>query len=132
MVDLGSWKVFYCVSPVSEEVKLVTQGPYQYIRHPAYTDSLLAFAGIPLAIGTWSGVIVAIIVSWVVHQYRIRVEEEALQEAFGSEYEEYKKKTWELFPGFWQPVMISNVLNRAPTRSTSEFLKIDSLDYMKI
>jgi hypothetical protein len=28
------------------------------------------------------------------------VEEEALQAAFGSEYEEYKKITWKLFPGF--------------------------------
>jgi protein-S-isoprenylcysteine O-methyltransferase Ste14 len=24
----------------------------------------------------------------------------ALHEAFGSEYEEYKKRTWKLFPGF--------------------------------
>lgn len=38
---------------VSEKAKLVTQGPYMYIRHPSYTGILLTFIGIPLAIGTW-------------------------------------------------------------------------------
>jgi protein-S-isoprenylcysteine O-methyltransferase Ste14 len=85
---------------IREKAKLVTQGPYKYIRHPAYTGSLLSFTGVPLAIGTWSGAVIAVIVCWTVHLYRIRVEEEALQEAFDSEYEEYKKKTWKLFPGF--------------------------------
>jgi hypothetical protein len=60
----------------------------------------LTFAGIPLAIGTWSGALVAIIISMIAYQYRIRIEEDALQEAFGSEYEEYKKRTWKLLPGF--------------------------------
>jgi len=36
----------------------------------------------------------------IAYQYRIRIEEEALSEAFGAEYDEYKKKTWKLFPGF--------------------------------
>ncbi len=85
---------------IREKAMLVTQGPYKYIRHPAYTGSLLTFTGVPLTIGTWLGAIVVIIVCWTVHQYRIHVEEEALQEAFGSEYEEYKKRTWKLFPGF--------------------------------
>jgi protein-S-isoprenylcysteine O-methyltransferase Ste14 len=60
----------------------------------------LTFTGIPLAIGTWSGVFFAIIVSMIVYQYRIHIEGWALLEAFGSEYEEYKIRTWKLFPGF--------------------------------
>ena len=85
---------------VHDNAKLVTEGPYKYIRHPAYTGGFLTFSGIPLAIGTWSGVLVAIVVSMIAYLYRIRIEEEALQTAFGSEYEEYKKRTWKLFPGF--------------------------------
>ena len=85
---------------VRDKAKLVTQGPYKYIRHPSYTGGFLTFAGIPLAIGTWTGALVAIIVSIIAYQYRIRIEEDALQEAFGSEYEEYKKRTWKLLPGF--------------------------------
>lgn len=92
-------KYFTVRVQVSENAKLVTEGPYKYIRHPAYTGGFLVFTGIPLAIGTWSGALVAIIVSIIAYQYRISIEEEALQEAFGSEYEEYKKSTWKLFPG---------------------------------
>jgi protein-S-isoprenylcysteine O-methyltransferase Ste14 len=85
---------------VRDNAKLVTQGPYKYIRHPSYTGGYLTFVGIPLAIGTWTGALVTIVVSMIAYLYRIRIEEEALQEAFGSEYEEYKKGTWKLFPGF--------------------------------
>jgi protein-S-isoprenylcysteine O-methyltransferase Ste14 len=93
-------KYFTVRIQVSDNAKLVTEGPYKYIRHPAYTGGFLTFAGIPLAIGTWSGALVAVIVSMIAYQYRIRIEEEALKEAFGSEYEEYKKRTWKLLPGF--------------------------------
>ena len=85
---------------VRKNAKLITQGPYKYIRHPSYTGSLLTFAGIPLAVGTWLGALIVLIIRLIAVQYRIRVEEEALQAAFGSEYEEYKKRTWKLFPGF--------------------------------
>jgi protein-S-isoprenylcysteine O-methyltransferase Ste14 len=85
---------------VSEEATLVTKGPYKNIRHPAYTGSLLTFVGISLAIGSWLGAIIALIVKLIAIEYRIRVEEDALEDAFGSQYEEYKKRTWKLFPGF--------------------------------
>jgi protein-S-isoprenylcysteine O-methyltransferase Ste14 len=85
---------------VREKAKLVTQGPYKYIRHPSYTGGFLTFLGIPLAIGTWTGTLVAFVVSIIVYQYRISVEEVALLEAFGTEYGEYKRRTWRLFPGF--------------------------------
>jgi protein-S-isoprenylcysteine O-methyltransferase Ste14 len=85
---------------VREESKLVTKGPYKYIRHPAYTGTLLTFGGISLAIGTWLGLIIALVIKWIAIEYRVRVEEEALKTAFGSEYEEYMQKTWKLFPGF--------------------------------
>jgi protein-S-isoprenylcysteine O-methyltransferase Ste14 len=103
---LREWAIYllgHCFTTrvqVHEETKLVTQGPYKYIRHPAYTGILLTFAGIPLAVGTWLGIIIAFIVKWIAIEYRISVEEEALKEAFGSEYEEYKKSTWKLFPIF--------------------------------
>lgn len=56
-------KYFSVRVQVSENAKLVTDGPYKYIRHPAYTGGFLVFAGIPLAIGTWLGALIAIIVS---------------------------------------------------------------------
>ena len=88
------YRVYY------EKARLVTRGPYNYIRHPSYTGSLLILTGLSLTIGTWLGSLFAFVVSLIAHEYRIRVEEEALREAFGSDYEEYEKRTWKLFPGF--------------------------------
>ncbi|AKJ37788.1 isoprenylcysteine carboxyl methyltransferase [Methanosarcina barkeri CM1] len=85
---------------VREKAKLVTNGPYSYIRHPSYTEGMLSLIGIALSIGTWFGAFVAFVLSLIAYQYRIHVEEEALQKAFGSEYEEYKNRTYKLFPGF--------------------------------
>jgi Putative protein-S-isoprenylcysteine methyltransferase len=85
---------------VRKNAKLVTNGPYSYIRHPSYTGGMLSLIGITLAVGTWFGALIAFILSLIAFQYRIHIEEEALQEVFGSEYEEYRNKTYKLFPGF--------------------------------
>jgi protein-S-isoprenylcysteine O-methyltransferase Ste14 len=85
---------------VDEKAKLVKEDPYKYIRHPSYGGYILSFVGAPLALGTWLGVLVALIANWIAIQNRIRIEEQALIEAFGSEYEEYRRITWEIFPGF--------------------------------
>jgi protein-S-isoprenylcysteine O-methyltransferase Ste14 len=45
-------KYFTARVQVSEKAKLVTQGPYKYIRHPAYCGYILSFVGTPLAVGT--------------------------------------------------------------------------------
>lgn len=44
-------KYFTVRVQVSDNAKLVTEGPYKYLRHPAYTGGFLTFTGIPLAIG---------------------------------------------------------------------------------
>jgi len=85
---------------VNEDARLVTQGPYSYIRHPAYTGNLLTLTGLSLAVGSWLGTIFVLVVIGIAHEYRIRIEEEALQKAFGPDYEEYKKRTWKLLPGY--------------------------------
>lgn len=85
---------------IREKAKLVKQGPYKYIRHPSYTGGILSIIGITLSIGTWFGALVAFAVILIVYHYRISIEEKVLQAAFSSEYEEYKKGTWKLFPGF--------------------------------
>ena len=93
-------KYFTTRVQVREKAKLVTNGPYNYIRHPSYTGGMLSLIGITLSIGTWFGALIAFVLSLIAYQYRIRVEEETLQEAFGSEYEEYRSRTYKLFPGF--------------------------------
>ncbi len=81
-------------------VRLVTDGPYAFIRHPMYFGSLL--------IGT--GVIAALYELWIIPIFyagcfaiyfpQIRKEEKRLQATFGDEYSDYCRRTPQYFPNF--------------------------------
>jgi protein-S-isoprenylcysteine O-methyltransferase Ste14 len=86
---------------IREKARLVTEGPYSSIRHPSYTGGILILIGISLAVGSWLGLLYVLTVCLAAYWYRMQVEEKALQEAFGKEYEHYKKRTWKLVPGVW-------------------------------
>ena len=71
---------------------LVTQGMYSKIRHPVYVFGTLAFLWIVLAMLGWGAlvwwaIVIAIQVS------RIRREEQVLTQAFGEEYQAYRRHT---------------------------------------
>jgi protein-S-isoprenylcysteine O-methyltransferase Ste14 len=78
---------------------LVKHGPYRWVRHPAYSGSILCLVGFPLALGTWIGGLVVLVFSFAGYLYRIQVEEKTLLNVFGDEYREYMRNTWRLFPG---------------------------------
>ena len=80
--------------------RLITDGPYRRIRHPAYTGMVLIFVGIALALGTWAGAAAALAIMLAATMYRITVEEEVLVASFGDEYRDYMRSTWRLFPGW--------------------------------
>ncbi len=45
------------VIEVSREQQLVSTGPYAVIRHPMYTGGLVMLVGVPIALGSWWGLI---------------------------------------------------------------------------
>ena len=80
--------------------RLITDGPYRWFRHPAYTGMVLIDLGVALALGTWLGAAITLILILSATMYRITVEEKVLIAAFDNEYREYMKRTWRLFPGW--------------------------------
>jgi len=80
--------------------RLITEGPYRWLRHPAYTGMVLTYVGIALALGTWLGGAVTLVIMLAATLYRIQVEEHILIQTFGNEYRDYMKRTWKLFPGW--------------------------------
>jgi protein-S-isoprenylcysteine O-methyltransferase Ste14 len=80
--------------------RLITDGPYRRIRHPAYAGMVLIFVGIALALGTWAGAAAALAIMLAATAYRMTVEEEVLVASFGDEYRDYMRSTWRLFPGW--------------------------------
>jgi len=85
----------------SQKHELVTSGIFSIIRHPAYLGLLCLFLGIPLCMGSWGGLVIALLTGLPALIYRIFVEEKFLQEWFGEAYETYRKNTWRLIPYLW-------------------------------
>jgi protein-S-isoprenylcysteine O-methyltransferase Ste14 len=83
---------------VSADQKIVEAGPYRYIRHPAYSGTLISMLGIALGMNHWLSLAAALAGFLIGHLYRIRVEEQALIASIGKAYEEYMRRTKRLIP----------------------------------
>jgi protein-S-isoprenylcysteine O-methyltransferase Ste14 len=80
--------------------RLITDGPYRLVRHPAYTGMVMMYAGIVLGLATWVGTAFMLLMTLIPTVYRIRVEEKVLVENFGEQYLDYMHRTWRIFPGW--------------------------------
>ena len=80
---------------------VVRRGPYRVLRHPAYAGSLVALAGIGLALGSWLSLVACVLPLIVGLVHRIRIEEAALEAELGDTYHEYERDTSRLVPGIW-------------------------------
>ncbi|MHB1629404.1 MAG: methyltransferase family protein [Bacilli bacterium] len=77
---------------------LVQNGPYRWLRHPAYTGAWIAFVGVGFTTRNVVEVLIfAVLPLWGLLR-RIRVEERALHHRFGEDYEHYAHNTWRLIP----------------------------------
>lgn len=85
---------------VAENQKVISTGPYAVVRHPMYTGALIMLFGIPIALGSWWGILVNLPMT-VGIVWRLLDEERFLgKELLG--YPEYMKKVkYRLVPGLW-------------------------------
>ncbi|MFR8790596.1 methyltransferase family protein [Gallintestinimicrobium sp.] len=90
-------KAFTLNVQISKEQQLITNGMYKFVRHPAYTGSILSLLGVSIALKNIPAILIVAICSFVCYQIRINVEEAVLQKYF-KEYNLYKEKTYKLFP----------------------------------
>jgi protein-S-isoprenylcysteine O-methyltransferase Ste14 len=81
---------------MSENHRLVTWGPYRYVRHPSYLAYFILFTGLFLTLLN----IVAIIPLLAIPGYvRITaIEEELLTRRFGDAYKQYQQETGKFWP----------------------------------
>jgi protein-S-isoprenylcysteine O-methyltransferase Ste14 len=85
---------------VKEGHQLMHTGSYAIVRHPIYSGFMLATLGTAIAFGEISGLLafVMILAAW---GYKSRLEETAMAEHFGAEYETYRRKVKGLIPFIW-------------------------------
>lgn len=85
---------------VEEGQTLVSDGLYGWVRHPMYSGSLLMMVGIPLALGSYWGLL-TVIAGAVALVLRIR-DEEAMLNAELAGYREYSRRVrYRLLPHVW-------------------------------
>jgi protein-S-isoprenylcysteine O-methyltransferase Ste14 len=85
---------------VKEGHELIQTGPYALVRHPIYSGLMLATLGTAIVYGELSGFLGFILVAgaW---GYKSRLEESAMLEQFGAEYERYRAHVKGLVPFVW-------------------------------
>jgi len=86
---------------VLEGQQLVQNGPYRFIRHPAYAGYLLITLGLALGYSSLTGFAAILFVLLPSVIYRIRVEDKLLAEHFGAPFKDYARTTNRLIPGVW-------------------------------
>jgi protein-S-isoprenylcysteine O-methyltransferase Ste14 len=81
--------------------KLITSGPYRFVRNPIYTGMLGMLIATGLAMEHWTALIVAIVLFMVGLVIRVRREEKLLRAAFGKEFEDYAVRVSAVLPGIY-------------------------------
>jgi len=80
--------------------RVISTGPYAWVRHPMYTGTILFFVGAPLLLGSWWGVAMSPLFV-VLFAVRARIEEHALLAGLPG-YADYAARVrYRLVPGIW-------------------------------
>lgn len=83
---------------IAEGQKVISTGPYAYVRHPMYAGGALLFIGTPLALGSDWGLL-AFIVTLPALIWRLLDEEKLLAKNLPGYTEYCAKVRWRLIPG---------------------------------
>jgi protein-S-isoprenylcysteine O-methyltransferase Ste14 len=86
---------------VAADQRVVTGGPYRFLRHPSYTGLIASYVGLGLTFGNWLSLAVIAILPTAGLVYRIRVEESALREKLGAAYAQFASGRKRIIPGIW-------------------------------
>jgi protein-S-isoprenylcysteine O-methyltransferase len=78
--------------------RVVTGGPYRWVRHPGYLGSLLTWLGGAAASSNLLVFILVLAVLLWAYTRRIVAEEAMLAESLGAAYTQYQQKSWQLVP----------------------------------
>jgi protein-S-isoprenylcysteine O-methyltransferase Ste14 len=99
ILTLGRWFTANVVTRSGQSLK--RSGLYKLVRHPSYLGMEFIFVAFGLRAASWPALLASFIPPTLAVLYRIHVEEGALAEAFGAEYDQYRRTTRRLIPGLY-------------------------------
>ena len=85
-------KVSTAINPFDRPSALVTSGVFRRSRNPMYLAMIVILIGGALAWGTLSTFVVPPALAWLLSRKFIVMEEAALSETFGADYDDYKRR----------------------------------------
>ena len=91
-------KYFTINVAIRDDHRLVTDGLYKYIRHPAYSGGIISFIGCGICYGNPVSFLVIALPYLFLILNRIKTEEIVLTQKFGNDYIEMQRKTKKLIP----------------------------------
>jgi len=86
--------------PLMATQKLVVKRPYTYCRNPMTLGTMAVYLGVAIWMGSLSALGLSLIYPVVILIYIKLIEENELEQRFGVEYLEYKRRTPFLLPRF--------------------------------
>lgn len=86
---------------IQDAHRIITHGPYRWVRNPAYSGAVLTMAGLGLAMLNWYSTACLLGAILIGYARRMRIEQKELLAHFGDEYARYVKRTWALIPFLW-------------------------------
>jgi protein-S-isoprenylcysteine O-methyltransferase Ste14 len=85
---------------LTPDQKVISTGPYARVRHPMYAGALVMLAGIPIALGSWWGLIV-LVATMPALIWRLLDEEKFLARNLPGYLEYQEKVRYRLVPHLW-------------------------------
>ncbi len=85
---------------VEEGQQVIKTGPYAVVRHPMYTGAVFMYLASPVALGSWWGIVPAIIMPLILIP-RILNEEKVLRDELTGYSEYCTEVRWRLLPYVW-------------------------------
>jgi protein-S-isoprenylcysteine O-methyltransferase Ste14 len=90
--------LFSPVVQLKENHRLITSGPFRYIRHPMYSSVLACILGGFLLTANWAYFLIQVCIFTALILLRVPEEERMLAGRFPAEFEVYRQKTWQIIP----------------------------------
>jgi protein-S-isoprenylcysteine O-methyltransferase Ste14 len=96
MINLSADKSFKkketTVKPLEEPTLLITTGAFRISRHPMYLGFVMILLGLAVLMGSLTPYIVVLLFAIFMDVVFIRFEEKRIEEKFGQDWLDYKKK----------------------------------------
>jgi protein-S-isoprenylcysteine O-methyltransferase Ste14 len=83
---------------IREKHELITRGIYGVLRHPMYASQWLLAIAQPLLLQNWIAGFLNLLVFIPFYFLRVKAEEQMMLDSFGTEYQEYMKRTGGVVP----------------------------------